>query len=73
MSSVTKINETKKSEIYYIINNKHYHILYLSKSNLKNIDLISLTRLICLSAGFKLFHKNMPLTHTEFRNAAVLL
>ena len=62
-----KINETKKSKIYYIINNKYNYILYLFKSNLNNIDFKFLTRLICLSARLKLFQQNIPLTHTKFR------
>ena len=38
------MKQTKAIKISYIINNKHYYILYLSKSNLNNIDLKSLTR-----------------------------
>ena len=67
-----KINETNKSKIYIILNNKQYYILYLSKSNLNKIDLKFLTRLMCLSAGFKLFHKKMPLTQTLRISIAVL-
>ena len=37
MSSAKKCNETNKTKIYYIINNKHYYKLYLSKSNLNTL------------------------------------